>query len=108
MKILNPYNQELIEELSEDNAQSVADKFQKASAAQSSWYKLGLEERLKVIDRFNTLLQEEKEQCAQSQSLETGKPISQARGEISACQSRIQFFIDRTEQVLKEGRLQRL
>ena len=52
LKILNPANNTLIKELSDDSAAAIADKYASARAAQKTWAVTPLKERIACLQRF--------------------------------------------------------
>lgn len=105
MKITNPSNQEILSDVSEDNAQSIFDKFQRAKNSVDAWKKLGLSKRLGVIRRFYDLLETEKETLARDLSLEVGKPLGESYNEINSARGRILFFLENSQKWLSENEM---
>jgi acyl-CoA reductase-like NAD-dependent aldehyde dehydrogenase len=101
LTITNPATEEKVRELQEDTAQSVAEKARKARAAQRDWARTPLEQRLNAIAGFKRALVERKDELAATLSGETGKPITQAKNEVSATGDRVQFFLDNVGKVLQ-------
>lgn len=94
LTIHNPATGTVLRELPADDAASVVTKAAAARRAQKAWAARPFAERKAIIQRFRDLLAERKDTLALTQSAETGKPISQARGEIGATPGRIDFFLD--------------
>lgn len=94
LEIHNPATGTVLRELPADDAASVAHKAAAARRAQPAWARRPLAERIAIIRRFRDLLAERRDTLAVTQSAETGKPISQARGEIGATPGRIDYFLD--------------
>lgn len=57
-------------------------RVQKAEKAFEDWRKRGFEERRSFFERLLQLLEKHEEACAETITMEMGKPIKQARGEI--------------------------
>jgi acyl-CoA reductase-like NAD-dependent aldehyde dehydrogenase len=102
MRVVNPATQELITELPEDDAGSIALKVQRAREAQPAWQKIHLDARLECIQRFKASLHEQRERLANVLSSEVGKPIQQAYNELDAMAGRIDFFLEHTRAVLAD------
>ena len=102
LKIINPATEEIIRELPEDNARTVAEKFAKAKTAQTLWAARPLTERTQIMKKFLDLVMAEKEKLARMLTSEMGKPVSQARGELSALSGRIGFFLENTASVIAD------
>ena len=102
MKIINPATEQLIREIEEDFASSIAQKFANAKAAQQTWAQTPLEQRLGTIKNFRQLIVDRTEQLARITTSEVGKPISQSRNELKGLLGRIDFFLENTARVLAD------
>ncbi|MDE3247734.1 MAG: aldehyde dehydrogenase family protein [Bacteroidota bacterium] len=102
MKIINPATEELILEIAEDSPAALQEKYRQLRAAQPAWAAKPLAERLAVIERYYELLDEEKNELAQTLSNEMGKPVQQSLNEINGARGRIRFFLDHSAQYLAE------
>ena len=96
----NPATGTVLRELPADDAASVAAKVAAARAGQPRWAALPFAERRSILQRFRDLLVERRDHLALTLTAETGKPIRQARGEISATPARVDFFLDHVEALL--------
>ncbi len=101
LEIINPATETVIETLEADSSQSIRNKVHKARSALAHWNKTSFATRSQIIKIFQQLLAQEQQRLAHIQTSETGKPITQSNNEIAATSSRIQFFLDHTESVLK-------
>src|SRR5688572_15285975 len=97
LNVINPATEEVIRELQEDDAQSIARKAKCARSAQRDWAATSLKNRLEIVRRFGTLLADRTEPLAALLTSEMGKPITQSRNELKAMQARIAFFLEHTE-----------
>ena len=102
IKIINPATEALIREIEEDSPSVIADKFKRAKAAQPKWKNTSLSERLKCIQKFKTLMIDNKEKLSATLTSEVGKPIAQSRNELGGLIGRLDFFIAETERTIKE------
>ena len=100
MRVINPATEEVIRELEEDDAASVARKAAAARAAQPAWARTALADRIAIVRRWGELLASRRERLAALLTSEMGKPIRQARNELAAMQGRIDFFLDNTERAV--------
>ena len=109
LAIINPATGAQIDEVPADDAATVASKAAQARAAQPRWQRVPLAERKACIERFRALVVRDLESLARTLTLDTGKPIRQARNELNGLLGRIDFFlvaVDRstgTETVFDEG-----
>ena len=98
--ITNPATGEAIADVSVDTATTIAEKVARARAAQPAWAATPLSDRLAALARFRDCLRTDTEALARTLTQEMGKPITQARAEIAATQTRIDFFLANTPAVL--------
>lgn len=101
LTLINPADESSFGKLEEDTAGTVAEKVQRATEAQRKWALTPLEKRLQVLTRFNEALSHERERLARTLTQETGKPITQARNEVSATVERVRYFIDNAARALE-------
>ncbi len=102
MKIVNPATEELISEIEEDTAASIGAKYESAKKAQKEWAKVPLAERISCIAKFNELMLANADKIAADMTAEVGKPLNQAKGEISGGIGRSQYFVENSEHYLAE------
>jgi acyl-CoA reductase-like NAD-dependent aldehyde dehydrogenase len=102
LRIINPATEAVIDELDTDTADSVAVKFKAAKFAQKDWAARPLQDRIAIIERFGSLLQERKDSLAKTLSSEMGKPVGQAQGEIEAVAPRVAYFLKQVPPFLDE------
>ena len=102
MQVIDPATGATIEELDEAGPDDVAAAHAAARAAQPAWAATPLDERIAVLRRFRDLLDERSDALAATQSAETGKPISQARGEVRATLGRIDVLCDAVAEVVAD------
>lgn len=109
LAIINPATGGQIDEVPADDAATVALKAAQARAAQPRWQRVPLTERKACIERFRALVVRDLESLARTLTLDTGKPIRQARNELNGLLGRIDFFLGAverstgTETVFDEG-----
>ncbi len=102
MKIINPATEEVIREIEADTPESIQQKYEAALAAQMDWKLVPLEERIACIAKFNQLMLSNADRIAADLTSEVGKPLDQAKGEISGGMGRSQYFVDNSEKFLAE------
>jgi acyl-CoA reductase-like NAD-dependent aldehyde dehydrogenase len=102
MQIKNPANGEVTSEIAEDDASSVARAYERARAAQPAWAATPLDQRLATITRFRELIAANKQELSLTLTRETGKPVTQAKNELSAMAGRLDFFLQKTPAVMTE------
>lgn len=102
MKIINPATGRTLDDLPEDDAAVVEGKVARARAAQPAWAAAPLSQRTDAIARFRDALVARKEELARLLTREMGKPIAQARNELSAMPARLDYFLRETASVMAE------
>jgi acyl-CoA reductase-like NAD-dependent aldehyde dehydrogenase len=102
MNIINPATEEIIKTVNEDTSSSINEKYELAKAAQKSWAKVPLKERIACIARFNDLLEAQSDRIAADLTSEVGKPLGQAKGEIRGGRTRSAYFVNNAEKFLAE------
>ncbi|MBI2082269.1 MAG: aldehyde dehydrogenase family protein [Deltaproteobacteria bacterium] len=101
MKIFNPATEALLQEIEEDSAVSIQEKYNSLLKGQKIWKMIPLKERIAIISRFSALLDQNKESLTRTLTQEMGKPLRESFNEITGARKRIQFFIDNSEEILK-------
>ncbi|MBB5355301.1 aldehyde dehydrogenase (NAD+) [Anoxybacillus mongoliensis] len=80
--IINPANGQSIGEVTVSNEQDVEQAVSAAKRAQKAWALVPAPKRAEVLYKVGMLLQERKEQMARLLTMEMGKVIEEARGEV--------------------------
>jgi acyl-CoA reductase-like NAD-dependent aldehyde dehydrogenase len=101
LKITNPATGKTVETLPTDDAASVRAKYAQARAAQPAWARTPLRQRLAALKAFRAAIIAETEDLATTLTTETGKPISQARNELTGLIPRLDFFLQETTRALR-------
>jgi acyl-CoA reductase-like NAD-dependent aldehyde dehydrogenase len=83
MRILNPATNAPLATVKHDTAATVRNKYRAARAAQGKWAQLPCEQRIDVIRRFRDRIVARREDLARTLTSEVGKPLTQARNELS-------------------------
>ena len=102
MKIINPATEAVIQELSEDTPATLSLKFKSLRVAQPAWARRPLDERVDVLRKFSSLLEEHKEALASVLTSEVGKPLQQSRNEVNGARTRIRWLTDNAVRYLSE------
>ena len=93
LTIHNPATGQVLTQLAADDAASVADKAQRARAAQPAWAATPLADRIDCIARFRTGVVRDLPMLAATMTAETGKPIAMSRNELNGLLGRLDFFM---------------
>ena len=84
-KSINPFNGEQVGLYKTFNNTELNLKLQQSKSAFVSWRKIPLVERTNLMLKASQVLKDNREEYAKMITLEMGKPISEARGEIDKC-----------------------
>ena len=63
------------------------------------WRKIGTWERAAIIRKIADLIRERIDQIAQAMSLETGKPLAEAKGETGAAADQFEWYSEETKRI---------
>ena len=90
LKVINPFNQCVLCELPLDKGKILENKIAGARAAYELWRRLSLEDRVRRVQQGLEYFREHADEIARDITLQMGKPLTQARGEVNT-------FFDRAE-----------
>jgi acyl-CoA reductase-like NAD-dependent aldehyde dehydrogenase len=91
--VINPYNQSVLAQLPLDQGKPLERKLEGARAAYARWHRLPFDERVQRVNEGLAYFRDHAEEIAREITLQMGKPITQARGEVKT-------FFDRAEYML--------
>jgi len=101
-KSINPYNGKEIATYTEHTESQVNEILEKSRAAFESWRSVPVKERCKLLENAAGLLRENAGKYAETMTLEMGKPISEAKGEIKKCAWVCDFYAENAERFLAD------
>jgi len=101
-KSINPYNQTVIAEYPLHDNTAIEKKLELASQAYKVWRKESFSNRSALMLKVANLLRQNKEEYARTITLEMGKAIGEARGEVEKCASTCEYFADHSEKLLTD------
>ena len=99
-KVINPATEEVVAELLQPGSESVALAVAGARAAQSAWSERPLSARIQALKSFRDGVEANAAALARTLTVEVGKPLSQASGEVRGTIGRLDFFIEKAAEVL--------
>jgi acyl-CoA reductase-like NAD-dependent aldehyde dehydrogenase len=102
LDVINPATEELLISSNQDSIESLHEKFRMLQSAQREWKNIPLGERIKIINLFSSLLENEIETLASTLTAEVGKPLQQSRNEVNGARARIQWLTENAEQYLSD------
>ncbi|MGI6105322.1 MAG: aldehyde dehydrogenase family protein [Raoultibacter sp.] len=103
IEVINPATGAVVDTVPSATEADVARAVQMAVAGQKTWAQVPVYERGEILMRFLDLVEENKESLAQTLSQETGKPITEARGEIANIPIAFKAFVERAKHLYHEA-----
>ncbi|MGK0722578.1 NAD-dependent succinate-semialdehyde dehydrogenase [Leucobacter sp. W1478] len=103
---LNPATGQVVAEFPVINDTEVGEMIDRSFAAYQSLRATPLAERTEVLRRVAELHRERREELAQLLTLEVGKPITQARGEVDLVTSIYEYYADKAASFLADESLE--
>jgi succinate-semialdehyde dehydrogenase/glutarate-semialdehyde dehydrogenase len=100
--VLNPATGKVIDSIPAATEADVKRAVEKAQAGQKKWAAVPVHEKGDILLKFLALVEENKEDLARTLSNETGKPITEARGEIANIPIAFKGFIERAKHLYGE------
>lgn len=101
-KSINPHNGKEIATYKEHTEEEVNDILEKSRVAFESWRQVPVKERCELLVNAGGVLRKNVEKYAKTMTLEMGKPISEARGEIEKCAWVCDFYAKNAERFLAD------
>ncbi|HZE91513.1 MAG TPA: NAD-dependent succinate-semialdehyde dehydrogenase, partial [Rhizobacter sp.] len=99
---INPFNGEAVAEFEEHSNSAVETALDKASKAQKAWARRPLGERNQLLRAVAVQLRKNRAAYARLITLEMGKPIVEAEGEIEKCAWNFDFYAEKSPQFLAD------
>ncbi|MBB5635193.1 succinate-semialdehyde dehydrogenase/glutarate-semialdehyde dehydrogenase [Pedobacter cryoconitis] len=97
--VLNPADGSLVTKISNGDGQTVSLAIDAAHTAFKPWSKKSAKDRSVIMQRWYSLIIENKEHIAKIMTLESGKPINESRGEVDYGASFIQWFAEEAKRL---------
>jgi succinate-semialdehyde dehydrogenase/glutarate-semialdehyde dehydrogenase len=99
---INPFTEQLVKDYPAHTDAQVETALATADALfRSDWSRGAIAPRLKVLSRLSELLTERADELAKAMSIEMGKLLSQAAGEIKLCAGIASYYAEHAETFLK-------
>ncbi|MDP5139084.1 MAG: aldehyde dehydrogenase family protein, partial [Spirosomaceae bacterium] len=89
---INPYNNEVLAEYTEQTQTEITATIDKAQAGFETWREWSFKQRADVMRKAAQILKKNVETYAKTISLEMGKPITEARGEVNKCTLVLEYY----------------
>jgi betaine-aldehyde dehydrogenase len=100
LEILNPATEEVVERIEPATAQDADAAVARAKRAFPAWRDVAPADRSRLLRRLADALEVERENLAQLESRDTGKPISDARGEMGMVADTFHYYAGMPERLL--------
>ena len=94
LPVTNPADDSLITQVPDSRASDAREAVDAAHAAFSTWRSTPAKQRAQLIKRWNDLILEHQEDLGTLISLEQGKPLAEARGEVLYAASYVEWFAE--------------
>lgn len=98
----NPATDTQLAELAVHSGQAIEDRLQRAAAAQKAWARMPVRERIPYLLQVAQVLRREKQELARIITLEMGKPLGEAVGEIEKCAWNFDYYAEQGERFLAD------
>ena len=102
IEVINPATGAVVDTVPAATKEDVDLAVEKAAAAQKIWAGVPVYEKAEIMYRFLELVEEHKEDLAQTLSQETGKPITEARAEIGNIPIAFKAFSEKAKHLYGE------
>jgi acyl-CoA reductase-like NAD-dependent aldehyde dehydrogenase len=102
LRCISPGDGQLFVERPLANDARIAEALVRASAAQASWSKLALGERIAVIERFVGWFESHRDEVAEEITRQMGRPIAHTPGEIRGMAERARYMASIAEETLSD------
>ncbi|MGM9924955.1 MAG: NAD-dependent succinate-semialdehyde dehydrogenase [Bacillus sp. (in: firmicutes)] len=101
-KVINPATQEIVGAIPTGGAKEAKSAVDAAYQAFKTWSKATAEERAALLMKWHQLIEENKEEIARIMTMEQGKPLKEAIGEMNYANSFISWYAEEGKRVYGE------
>lgn len=102
-KSINPLNDELIKEFDELTQAALEQKLDAAEKAYHSWKGVSFEKRAAVLHKLASIMRERKEELAELEAKEMGKPVKQGLEEVELAAGIFDYYAQHGESLLADA-----
>ena len=100
LKVINPYNQEVVCDVPYDEGKALEEKIERAGRAFEAWRRLSIGERIRQVREGLDRFRGSSEEIARDVTLQMGKPITQSRKEVDTVFERSEYMLSIAEEIL--------
>ncbi len=101
-KSINPHNGQEIATYKEHSKMEIDNILEKSHTTFETWRQVPIKERCKLLINAAELLRKNADRYAETMTLEMGKPISEAKGEVNKCAWVCEFYAENAERFLAD------
>lgn len=102
---INPANQEVLQQYEFDSDQATQNLLVKSDLSFKKWKFYSVQQRIEQLRQVQNVLQEHVEPLAALATLEMGKPIEEAKGEVLKCLGMMDFYFEHATKFLEPQEL---
>lgn len=92
--VKNPATGEVIQEVVRNTEEEIVQALENGQKGFKKWSKINAHERSRLLKKWSTLVQENKEEIAKVMTMENGKPLSESVGEVNYATSYIDWYAE--------------
>ncbi|MBU2872338.1 NAD-dependent succinate-semialdehyde dehydrogenase [Colwellia sp. E2M01] len=97
--VINPFNNQIVAKVADANANNAEQAVIAAKNALKTWSAKSAHDRAMILKKWFTLIMENQDELATILTLEQGKPLAEAKGEIAYGASFIEWFAEEGKRV---------
>ncbi|MGB3159643.1 MAG: NAD-dependent succinate-semialdehyde dehydrogenase [Carnobacterium sp.] len=98
---INPYTNEIVKEYSEATSEQVEHALERGHELYHTFKKQSIKERAKWLHQVAANIRERSDELARTCTIEMGKLLVEAKGEVELCAVIVDYFADHAEEMLK-------
>ncbi|MCE5335406.1 MAG: NAD-dependent succinate-semialdehyde dehydrogenase [Desulfobacteraceae bacterium] len=102
LRSINPYSGDVTEEFDPFSYEACREAAGKSQAVLKEWKKLPVSKRVEPLARLASMFRERKRKYAEIATMEMGKPIKQAMGEVEKCALACDYYYQNSEKYLRD------
>lgn len=97
--VINPFNEEVLGQIPVSTETDLDAALESAHKSMQSWKETSPWDRSKIIKQIANLIRERADEIAKTMTLETGKPLAEAKGETMAAADQFEWYSEETKRI---------
>ena len=97
--VINPFNEEVLGQIPVSDEKDLDAALDAANKSMQSWKETSPWDRSKIIKQIAVLIREKADEIAKTMTLETGKPLAEAKGETMASADQFEWYSEETKRI---------